>query len=67
MIAQISDFIMGDVDGNGVVNVSDMMTLKNLIISGEWTAEQLARGDIDGNGTLNVSDMMAIKNIIMQG
>lgn len=67
MIAQISDFIMGDVDGNGVVNVSDMMTLKNLIMSGEWTAEQLARGDIDGNGTLNVSDMMAIKNIIMQG
>lgn len=60
-------FIKGDVDGNGVVNVSDIMTLKNLIMSSSWTEDQLKRGDIDDNKTLNVSDMLSIKSIIMEG
>ena len=59
------DFILGDVDGNNVVNVSDIMTLKNLIMNNSWTEDQLKRGDIDNNKTLNVSDMLSIKNIIM--
>ena len=55
----------GDVDGNGVVNVSDILTLKTLIMNGVWSEEQLAVGDIDKNGSLSVSDILAIKNIIM--
>ena len=63
----IDDFLLGDVDGNKVVNVSDMITLKTLIMNNSWTEEQLKRGDIDDNKTLNVSDMLAVKNIIMNG
>ena len=57
--------IPGDVDNNKVVNVSDIMTLKGLIMTGKWDEKQLKAGDIDKNNTLNVSDMLAIKNIIM--
>lgn len=57
--------IPGDLDGTGVVDVADIMTLKNLIMSGRWNEKQLAAGDIDGNGSLTVSDILAIKNIIM--
>lgn len=60
-------FIPGDVDGNGVVNVSDIMTLKNLIMNSVWTEDQLARGDMNDDGTLTVGDMLSIKNLIMQG
>lgn len=59
------DHFPGDVDGNGSVNVSDIVSLKALIMNGSWTDDQLKRGDIDKNNTLNVSDMLAIKNIIM--
>lgn len=57
--------IPGDVDDNKVVNVSDIVTLKGLIMAGKWSEKQLKAGDIDKNGTLNVSDMLAVKNIIM--
>lgn len=59
------EILKGDVDDNGVVNVSDIMTLKNLIMNNSWDEGQLARGDIDNNDTLNVSDMLSIKSIIM--
>ena len=59
--------LRGDLDNNRVVNVSDIMMLKNLIMSGNWNNDYLRRGDMDGNGTLNVSDMLAIKALIMAG
>lgn len=57
----------GDIDGNGVVNVADIIMLKNLVMNNNWTGEQLLVGDMDNNGTLNVSDIISIKNIIMSG
>lgn len=59
------DITKGDVDSNGTVNVSDMLTLKNLIMSGSWTSEQLAAGDMNEDNNLTVGDILAIKNIIM--
>lgn len=64
-IEKTEGMIPGDLDGTGVVDVADIMTLKNLIMSGRWSEKQLAAGDIDGNGSLTVSDILAIKNIIM--
>ena len=59
--------IKGDVDDNGIVNVSDIISLKTLIMSNSWNEGQLLRGDMDDNKTLNVSDMLSIKNLIMAG
>ena len=57
--------IPGDVDGDGNVNVSDIIKVKNLIMAGEWTDEELAVGDLNNSGKLDVADIIAIKNKIM--
>ena len=61
------EYKLGDVDKNGTINVSDIMTLKNLIMTGRWSDEQLRLGDMDKSNTLNVSDMLSIKSLIMAG
>lgn len=58
-------FKLGDMDDNGVLNVSDIMSLKNIIMTGTNDTDVIRRGDMDGNGVLNVSDMLSLKNIIM--
>ena len=67
VVLPVRSFVKGDVDDNGTVNVSDIMTLKNLIMSSSWTAAQLERGDMNNDGTLTVGDMLSIKSIIMAG
>lgn len=63
----VDPVLKGDLDGNDVVNVADIIMLKSLIMNGVWSERDLAAGDIDDNKTLNVSDMLAVKNIIMMG
>lgn len=57
--------IRGDMDENGIVNVLDVVLLRQLIMSSSWTEDQLATGDMDENGTLNVSDVVALSMTIM--
>lgn len=54
--------IVGDIDGNGVVNVSDVTTLVNMILG---TVAKNDAADVDGNGVVNVSDVTALVNIIL--
>ena len=61
------EYKLGDIDKNGTINVSDVMTLKNLIMTGRWSDEQLSLGDMNNDGTLTVGDMLSIKNLIMAG
>ncbi len=52
----------GDVDGNGVVNVSDATLVQKYIVKLETlTADQIARADVDHNGTVNISDASTIQ------
>lgn len=55
----------GDIDGNDTVNVSDVVLLRQIIMNGEHTDDQLTAGDLDENGTLNVSDVVALRQLIM--
>ena len=57
--------IKGDVNRSGKIDVADIITLKNLIMSGQNTSEDLIVGDMDGGGKLEVGDILAIKNLIM--
>ena len=59
--------LKGDLDNNGTVNVSDIMTLKALIMTGSWNDDALKRGDMNNDGVLTVGDMLSIKSIIMNG
>ena len=55
--------IVGDVNGDGRVNVSDVTTLVNMILGVVQKDE--ARADINGDGRVNVSDVTTLINIIL--
>lgn len=55
----------GDVNRNGKVDVVDILKVKQLSLTGQWTAEELAYGDQNGNGILDTGDMLLIKDIIL--
>ena len=61
--ATAGDFIPGDVNADGKVNVSDVTALINMILG--VTPKDEARADVNGDGRVNVSDVTALINIIL--
>ncbi|MBQ6062425.1 MAG: dockerin type I repeat-containing protein [Prevotella sp.] len=57
-------YMLGDVNGDGVVNVADFMAVSQYIRQLNPSPFIFEAADIDGNGTINVSDMMGISQII---
>ena len=55
--------LIGDVNGDGKVNVSDVSALINMIMSITPMNQTLA--DVNGDGKVNVSDVSALINIIL--
>ena len=62
-LSEGSETILGDVNGDGKVNVSDVSTLINMILGLSPMDEALA--DVNGDGKVNVSDVTALINIIL--
>ena len=56
-----SEFILGDMNGDGNLNVLDVVELINQILSGENTTE----GDINGDGGNNILDVVALVNLVL--
>ena len=56
------DLVVGDVDGNGVVNGSDVTALYNFLLNG---VQPQGNADVDGNGTINGSDVTALYNLLL--
>ncbi|MCQ2290288.1 MAG: dockerin type I repeat-containing protein [Muribaculaceae bacterium] len=55
--------ILGDIDGNGEVNVSDVTALINKILGSASFSDAVC--DVNGDGVVNVSDVTALINIIL--
>jgi hypothetical protein len=56
----------GDCNGDGEVNILDVVTLASVILgNSEFTPSQTAAADMDGNGLLNILDIIAIVNMIL--
>ncbi|MBC8297650.1 MAG: choice-of-anchor B family protein, partial [Pelagibacterales bacterium] len=51
----------GDVNGDGVLNILDIVTLVNLIILNEFSIT----GDLNSDGLLNILDVVLLVNIIL--
>lgn len=52
--------LFGDVDGDGYVNITDVVSVINTIASGTYDAS----ADVDGNGSINITDIVNIINTI---
>ena len=57
--------ILGDVNNDEELNVLDIVTMVNIILSGNGTDYQLWAGDLNGDGSVNVLDIMALLNMIL--
>ena len=59
------EILYGDIDGNGVVDMSDVSMLFSYLNGGtELSPEALAAADVNGDGFVNVMDISAIYSII---
>jgi hypothetical protein len=59
-VVEPSTYIVGDADGDGVINVSDIVYLINFVFAEGPAPEPEAAGDVDCNGTVNVSDVVVL-------
>jgi hypothetical protein len=60
-------FVLGDVNGDGKVDVSDYIGVANHILNIEQEGFNERAADVDGSGTIDVSDYLGIGNIIHTG
>lgn len=58
-------YLLGDVDGNGTVDVTDINLTVNYMLGKNPVVFILPAADIDGNGSIDVSDVNGIVNIIL--
>ena len=61
------DGFWGDVNGDGEINVVDIVEMVNIILNdgGDPSPQNAYCADMDGSGTINVSDIVAIVGCIM--
>jgi len=55
--------ILGDINGDGILNILDLVSLVNLILSGE----NMETADINEDETLNILDVVLLANLILGG
>ncbi len=72
MAAQWQDFfiaepswIIGDVNGDGEVNIADVNTLIDIILGEGTEGEILRRADVNQDGEINIADVNALIDIIL--
>ena len=55
--------LVGDVDFNGVVDISDVNAVINVMLGKDTGA--MLQADVTGNGTVDVADVNAVINIML--
>ena len=58
------DFILGDVDGDGEVTISDVTLLVDYLLAGEATID-LNAADVDGDGSPSIGDVSLIIDMLL--
>jgi hypothetical protein len=58
-----NDDVQGDINGDGILNILDLVSLVNLILSGEY----MYTGDLNEDGVLNILDVVLLANLILNG
>ncbi|MBQ7566787.1 MAG: hypothetical protein IJT18_06675 [Oscillospiraceae bacterium] len=57
----------GDMDGNGTVNMRDLLMLRQHLAGGYGIALATAVADLDGNGTVNMRDLLMLRQYLAGG
>lgn len=57
--------IPGDMNGDGQLNVSDVINLISLLSTGNVDLDEMPQADFNGDGVFNISDITAFINILV--
>jgi len=57
----VDDTILGDLNEDGVLNILDIVSLVNMVLSGEYNTN----GDLNEDGGLNILDIVSLVNLIL--
>ena len=60
-------YVPGDVDGNGTVNMRDVLTLRQFMAGGYGVTVATEDGDLDHNGTVNMRDVLMLRQYMAGG
>jgi hypothetical protein len=63
----VNSYMIGDVTGDGVVDVSDYIGVANNILGIPQTGFNEKAGDVNNDGEIDVSDYIGVANIILTG
>ncbi len=58
---QCEEFLAGDINGDSIINVSDIIILVSYVLNEEY----FSNGDINLDGLLNIQDVIMLLNIII--
>ena len=57
-----NDVVLGDLDGNGTINILDVVILVNFVLSDGYSSE----ADINADDIINVLDIVLLVNLILE-
>ena len=57
----------GDVNGNQVVDISDVTVLINYVLTGDDSGVIIEAADCDGSGVIDISDVTVLINYVLKG
>ena len=64
-IVGVPDVIPGDADGNGVITMSDVTNLIDVLLSGDPDALNNPAYDVNGDGKVSITDVTALIDILL--
>jgi hypothetical protein len=59
------DFVMGDVNGNGSVDIGDAVCIVNYLVNKQNVIFNTAAVDLNGNEQIDIGDAVMIVNILV--
>lgn len=62
---EVKDFIPGDVNGDGDVDIADAVCIVNYVVSKPNTSFNEAAADVNGDGDIDIADAVHIVNLVV--
>lgn len=66
VVTVLSAGVQGDVNGDGILNISDVTTLIDYLLNSNDASIDLENSDVTGDGTINISDVTAIIDMLLR-
>ena len=61
-----SDVVLGDINGDGIINILDVIVEVNIVLGFvDPTPQQASAGDINTDGTIDILDIISLVNLIL--